>query len=128
MKIIHIEDLTAAERKAIEQRHAPYHRFEEFWDAFTSYDCGRDCPNGWEENSVAGQAWDRGTEAAMRLHWERTSCPYARDDLDSRVQIATLRRLNKKRKKGREKLVRIIHTRSQDLAARQPRLVVDNTE
>jgi hypothetical protein len=42
---------------------------------------------------VAGQAWDRGTEAAMRLHWERTHCPYARDDLDSLKQIATLRRV-----------------------------------
>jgi hypothetical protein len=107
--MIQSEDLTAAERKMIEQRHAPYHRFEEFWDGFTSYDCGRDCPNRWEENSVAGQAWDRGTEAAMRVHWERTSCPYSRDDLDSLKQIATLRRLNAERKK-------------------QPRLVVDNTK
>jgi hypothetical protein len=93
MAVLTREDLTAAEAKAIEQRHAPYHRFEEFWDGFASYDCGWDCPNRWEENSVAGQAWDRGTEAAMRLHWEHTSCPYARDDLDSLKQIATLRRV-----------------------------------
>jgi hypothetical protein len=48
----------------------PYHRFEEFWDGFADYqhDCNRRCPH--EENSVAGQAWDRGTEAAMRLHWD----------------------------------------------------------
>jgi hypothetical protein len=64
----------------------------------------------------------------MRLHWERTSCPYARDDLDSLKQIASLQWLNEKQRAGREKLVGLIHARSQHLAARQPRLVVDNTE
>jgi hypothetical protein len=99
MAVITSDELTTAERKVIEERYAPYHRFEEFWDALASYECGRDCPNGWEENSVAGKAWDRGHEAGMRLHWERTHCPYARDDLDSRTQIATLKRLNAERKK-----------------------------
>jgi len=93
-QIIYSDQLTTDERKAIERRHAPYHRFEEFWSGFLGYQSGRDCPNGWEENSVAGQAWDRGSEAAMRLHWERWYCPYARDDLDSRKMIETLTRLN----------------------------------
>jgi len=96
--MIHGYELTISERRAIEQRHAPYHRFAEFWDGFASYDCGRDCPNRWEENSVVGQAWGRGFEAGMRLHWERTRCPYARGDLDSLVQIATLKRVAAKRR------------------------------
>jgi hypothetical protein len=37
MTIIYCEDLTAAERSEIERRHAPYHRFEEFWDGLASY-------------------------------------------------------------------------------------------
>ena len=50
----------------------------------------------------------------MRLHWERTSCPYARDDLDSLKQIASLRRVAKEyqKRKAAEKL--------------KLRLVVDN--
>jgi hypothetical protein len=63
--------------------------------------------------------------------WGRTPRPwneYDRDDSDSLKQIASLRGLNRERKKRRAKLIRIIHARSQHLAARQPRLVVDNTE
>jgi hypothetical protein len=82
------KDLTTTERRAIEERHAPYHRFKAFWRGFDDYQSGRySCPDGWEENSVAGQAWDRGSETAMRLHWERHRCEYARDDLDSRKMI-----------------------------------------
>jgi hypothetical protein len=148
MTIIYADDLTAAERKMIEERYAPYHRFEEFWDGVASYQCGRDCPNRWEENSVVGQAWGHGFEAGMRLHWERTRCPYARDDLDSRVQIATLRRLNAERKKERDKAAtwarvlepgRYPHLHSIGQRAGRvgedrfrgryhPHLVVDNTE
>jgi hypothetical protein len=86
MRVIYTSaDLTTAERKAIENRHAPYHRFKAFWRGFDDYQSGRySCPDGWEKSSVAGQAWDRGSEAAMRIHWERHSCMYARDDLDTR--------------------------------------------
>jgi hypothetical protein len=78
--------------------HAPYDRFQAFWTSFIDYQ--RDCnsPNRWSEGSVFGQAWHRGAEAAMRLHWERYSCPYARDDLDSLKQCATLDRLIEERK------------------------------
>jgi hypothetical protein len=99
MRVIYRRDhLTAAEMKAIRERHAPYHNFRAFWVGFTDYqyDCNRKCP--YDPDSVMAEAWDRGTEAAMRIHWERHSCMYARDDLDSRVQIATLRRLNERRK------------------------------
>jgi len=88
--VIYRDQLTINERKDVEKRHAPYHRFEEFWTGFSDYqhDCNRRCP--WSDNSVAGQAWDRGTEAAMRLHWDRYSCMYARDDLDSRAMHSGL--------------------------------------
>jgi hypothetical protein len=88
MKIIYAKDLTAAEHKAMEARYDGYHHCAEFWVGFVDYQHGRyNCPHGWT-NSVAGQAWDRGAEAAMRLHWERYRCEYARDDLDGRKQIS----------------------------------------
>ena len=81
--IVYRADLTAAERKAMSERHAPYDRFEAFWTGFIDYqtDIDRKCPN--DPNTVFGQAWDRGTEAAMRVRWERYRCEYARDDLDT---------------------------------------------
>jgi hypothetical protein len=88
--IVYREDLTAAELRAMGERYAPYDNFAAFWTGFIDYqaEIDRKCPH--DSNSVAGQAWDRGTEAAMRIHWERHSDPYARDDLDSRVMIVTL--------------------------------------
>ena len=82
--VISRDQLTTAECKDIEKRHAPYHRFAEFWRGYLDYqhDCNRRCP--WPKDSVSGRAWDLGTEAAMRVHWERYHCMYARDDLDSR--------------------------------------------
>jgi hypothetical protein len=35
--VIYRDQLTTAERKEIEKRHAPYHRFEEFWTGFSDY-------------------------------------------------------------------------------------------
>jgi hypothetical protein len=64
-------------------------------------------------------AWGRGFEAGMRFHWERTHCPYARDDLDGLKQIATLRAVNKKRRAGREKIAGLIHARSRQPAERR---------
>jgi hypothetical protein len=97
MKIVHNKDLTADEFKAISKRYWPYDNFEEFWVGFADYqhDCNRRCPH--EENSAAGEAWDWGTEAAMRVHWDRYSCMYARDDLDTRKMCETLERLNEER-------------------------------
>jgi len=84
MSVVHSKDLTADEFTDISKTHWPYVNFEEFWVGFADYqhDCNRRCPH--EENSVAGQAWDRGTEAALRIHWDRYRCMYARDVLDSR--------------------------------------------
>jgi hypothetical protein len=67
----------------------------------------------------------------MRVRWERkipARDEYERDDRESALQIASLRAVNKRRRAGREKIVGLIQARGQDLAARQPRLVVDNTE
>jgi hypothetical protein len=90
MKIVHSKDLTADEFRAISERHWPYDNFEEFWTGFADYqhDCNR--RNRWP-NSDAGEAWDRGTEAAMRVHWDRYSCMYARDCLDTRTMCKGLR-------------------------------------
>ena len=84
MRVVHSKDLTADEFTDISKTHWPYDNFEEFWVGFADYqhDCNRRCPH--EENSVAGQAWDRGTEAALRIHWDRYRCMYARDVSDSR--------------------------------------------
>ena len=62
--MIYPEKLTAADRKEISDRYAPFHNFAEFWTGFTDYQKGRSCPHGWS-NSRAGQSWDRGAEAAM---------------------------------------------------------------
>jgi hypothetical protein len=87
--IIRREDLTAAEMKAITERYDGYHHQQEFWTGFVDYQNDCNLPNRWP-NSDAGEAWDQGTEAAMRVHWERYSCMYARDDLDSRKMIGGL--------------------------------------
>ena len=87
--IIHRADLTADEFRAISERHWPYDNFAEFWTGFADYQCDCNRRNRWP-NSDAGAAWDRGTEAAMRIHWERHRCGYARDDLDSRKMCAGL--------------------------------------
>lgn len=70
MVTIYSDGLTTAEHKQIEERYAPYHKFQEFWIGFVDYQQGRRCPNGWD-NSVAGQGWDRGAEAAMRIRSQR---------------------------------------------------------
>jgi hypothetical protein len=64
MTIIHSDMLSPAEHKMIEGDYAPHHHYAEFWVGFIDYQHRRQCPRGWE-NSVAGQAWDRGAEAAM---------------------------------------------------------------
>jgi hypothetical protein len=67
----------------------------------------------------------------MHVRWERkipARDEYERDDRESALQIATLQAVNKRQRVAREKIVGLIHARSQHLAARQPRLVVDNTE
>ena len=85
--VIYRDQLTTDQRTEIEERHAPYHRFEEFWDGYYAYqaDTGRyRCP--WSRVSVAGQAWHHGHDAAMRLRWERklpARDEYESDDRDS---------------------------------------------
>jgi hypothetical protein len=74
-------DLTADEFRAISERHWPYDSFAEFWAGFADYQHDCNLPNRWP-NSDAGEAWSCGREAAMRIHWERHRCGYARDDLD----------------------------------------------
>jgi hypothetical protein len=81
--VINRDQLTAAEFVDISARHWPFDTFPEFWTGFDDYqhDCNR--RNRWP-NTDAGEAWDRGTEAAARIHWSRWHCMYARDVLDSR--------------------------------------------
>jgi hypothetical protein len=114
MTIIYREDLTAAERKMIEEHGDGYHDTAEFWIGFD--DAQRDCRNRWK-NCEAAEAWDRGWEAWTRVRLGRTPWPwneYDRDDSDSLKQIASLRRVAKEyqKRKAAEKL--------------KLRLVVDN--
>jgi hypothetical protein len=51
------------------QHYAPYHTMPEFAEGFDAYEAGIYI-NPYV--NVAGQAWDRGLEAAMR--WERIQC------------------------------------------------------
>ena len=81
--IIHSKDLTADEFTDISARYGPYDNCEEFWAGFAGYQQNRCCPKDWAEDSIAGEAWSRGSEAAARCHWERYRCPYARDVLDT---------------------------------------------
>jgi len=86
--IIRREDLTATECKAITDRYAPYHRFEEFWTGYYAYqnETGRyRCPYGWS-HSVPSRAWHYGHDAAMHVRWERkipARDEYERDDRDT---------------------------------------------
>jgi hypothetical protein len=84
MRVVYRDQLTTDERKDIEKRHGGHHHHAgHFWSGFRDYQLGRyRCP--WPKDSPTGKAWDAGTEAAMRLHWDRWRCPYARDDLDTR--------------------------------------------
>jgi hypothetical protein len=50
---IYSDGLTATERQQIEQRYAPYCRFQEFWIGFVDYQQGRDCPRGCPTASLA---------------------------------------------------------------------------
>jgi hypothetical protein len=103
--VIYRDQLTPVERKDIEERYAPYHRFEWFWTGFYAYwnDTGRyRCP--WSRVSVAGQAWNHGHEAAMRLRWERKMPirdEYEQDDRDSEKMHRGLRAgIEEMRRKG----------------------------
>ena len=81
---IDCKDLTGDELTDINKRYGPYDVLPEFWHGFRGYQENGRCPDEWAEDGVAARAWDLGTEAAMRLHWDRYRCMYARDDLDSR--------------------------------------------
>lgn len=73
METIYPDQLTNVEGDAIAVQYAPYENYAEFWFGFIDYQNGRACPYG--EDSVAGQAWDRGAEAAMRvLNGRRPRC------------------------------------------------------
>jgi hypothetical protein len=67
---IYSDGLTAVELREIEERYAPYHHYQEFWIGFVDWQNGRGCPRGWED-SVAGQSWNRGAEAASRVRRSR---------------------------------------------------------
>jgi hypothetical protein len=63
--MIYSHQLTLAENRAIAERYAPYHRYAEFWIGFIDYQHHRTRnPYG---DSVGGQSWDRGAEAAMQV-------------------------------------------------------------
>jgi hypothetical protein len=98
MRVVHSRDLTADEFKDISKRYWPYDNFEEFWVGFADYqhDCNR--RNRWPNTDV-GEAWDRGSEAAMRLHWDRYRCMYALDDLDTRKMCEGLQAAYEEMKK-----------------------------
>jgi hypothetical protein len=94
--VIYRDQLTTDERTEIEERHAPYHRFEEFWNGYYAYqnDTGRyHCPHGWS-HSVSSRAWHHGHDAAMRLRWTRkipARDEYESDDRDTAKMCEGLR-------------------------------------
>jgi hypothetical protein len=56
----------SAEIEPKAEDYAPYHLYREFNEGYADYLYGSStCP--YNGNSVAGQAWDRGMEYAMRL-------------------------------------------------------------
>ena len=118
-----IHDLTTTEMETIEQRYAGHHHCAEFWTGFAAYqnETGRyDCPHDY--HSTAGQAWHQGSDAAMHVRWNRgiqARDEYERDDRESALQIAALRRGIEKKRKHRTKIVGLVKTRAWDLAARQ---------
>jgi hypothetical protein len=68
--------------EAIAERYDGWPTVAEFWIGFDDYQHGRyKCLDDWAD--IAKAVWDRCTEAAMRMRWERYRCEYARDDLDS---------------------------------------------
>jgi hypothetical protein len=122
--MIHSNDLTTTERKAIEERYAPYNKSQEFWIGFAAYqnDTGRyHCPHDY--HSTAGQAWHQGSDAAMHVRWKRkmpARDEYERDDRESALQIASLERAVEERSRGsRAKIVGALKARAWDQAARQ---------
>jgi hypothetical protein len=84
--VIYRDQLTIAERKDIEERYAPFHRFEWFSDGFDAYwnDTGRyRCPHDY--HSVPGRAWHHGANAALHVRMERklpARDMYEQDDRD----------------------------------------------
>jgi hypothetical protein len=94
--VISRDQLTTDERKEIEERYAPYHRFQWFWDGYYTYqgETGRyRCPHGWS-HSVPSRAWHYGHDAAMRLRAGRkmpARDEYEREDRDSEKQVDGLR-------------------------------------
>jgi hypothetical protein len=122
MIVITSDGLTTAERKTLEQHSDGYHDDAEFWLGFADYQNNPDSSSRWGKG-LAGEAWDRGYEAAMRVVIRRKPVldMYDRDDLESLLQIATLRGVAEKRRQGREKIVGLIHARSRHLAERNPR-------
>lgn len=48
------------------ERYAPYHTYPEFQLGFDEYGSGLWHGNRCDENTVGGQAYDRGAECAMR--------------------------------------------------------------
>jgi hypothetical protein len=51
------------------EQYAPYHTFQAFHDGWDVHMAGWYCEERYDRNSVDGQAWDRGMEAAMK--WKR---------------------------------------------------------
>jgi|GEM_PF-7057073 hypothetical protein len=89
-----------------------------FWVGFNDQnDCN--CRNRWS-NSVAGEAWYRGMEVAMRVRLGRKPVhdEYNRDDGDSLKQIASFRRVAEELRGNRAKIVGLLKERAWHLAAR----------
>ena len=98
-----------------------YHHRAEFWVGFNDQnDCN--CRNRWS-NSVAGEAWYRGMEAAIRVRLGRKPVhdEYNRDDSDSLKQIASFRRVAEELRGNRAKIVGLLKERAWHLAARRVR-------
>jgi hypothetical protein len=88
-----------------------------FWVGFNDQnDCN--CRNRWS-NSVAGEAWYRRMEAAMRVRLGRKPVhdEYNRDDGDSLKQIASFRRVAEELRGNRAKIVGLLKERAWHLAA-----------
>jgi len=119
--VITSTDLTTAERQTLEQRSDGYHDDAKFWAGFADFQNHPNC-NRWGNGST-DEAFVRGWEAAMRVTIKRKPVlnDYDRDDLESLLQIATLRGVAEQRQQGRAKIVGLVKTRAWDLAARQVR-------
>ena len=115
--IIHSADLTTTEMKVIEEHSDGYHHRAEFWVGFNDQnDCN--CRNRWS-NSVAGEAWYRGMEAAMRVRLGRKP---VHDEYNRGLkQIASFRRVAEELRGNRAKIVGLLKERAWHLAARRVR-------